>query len=269
MVAQKEALLNLQKSVWQSLEDLCAGLNVDEWNTSTDCPTWTVKDCIAHLIGIEHRLLGRDVPNVDLRDTSHLRNDQGFKNEVDVVSRRSNTVEELMQEFRNVNSERLIILESQSDFGSAAESPIGQGSVADQVSVRLFDCWIHEQDIRRAIGKQGNLSGPVAEHSFQRIANVMPYVFGKKVNAPEGSSVKFKIHGAHSFDIRVKVVEKRAVLVPELPQATIKLEMGSEAFLCLACGRWDPDTAITDGRVVIKGEESFGVLIVQKMNYMV
>jgi uncharacterized protein (TIGR03083 family) len=105
--------------VWQSLEDLCSSLNTDDWNTSTDCPTWTVKDCIAHLIGIEHRLLGRDVPNVDLRDTSHLRNDQGFKNEVDVVSRRSNTVEELIQEFRNVNSERIIILESQSDFGSA------------------------------------------------------------------------------------------------------------------------------------------------------
>ena len=101
------------------------------------------------------------------------------------------------------------------------------------------------------------------------MANVMPYVFGKKVNAPEGSSVRFKIHGPHSFDIGVKVVEKRAVLVPELPQATIKLEMGSEAFLCLACGRWDPDTAIADGRVVIKGDESFGALIVQGMNYMV
>ena len=110
MATQKEALLNLQKSVWQSLEDLCAGLNSDDWNTSTDCPTWTVKDCIAHLIGIEHRLLGWDVPNVDLLDTSHLRNDQGLKNEVDVVSRRVSTVEELMQEFRNVNSERLIII---------------------------------------------------------------------------------------------------------------------------------------------------------------
>ena len=269
MATQKEALLNLQKSVWQSLEDLCAGLNSDDWNTSTDCPTWTVKDCIAHLIGIEHRLLGWDVPNVDLPDTSHLRNDQGLKNEVDVVLRRVSTVEELMQEFRNVNSERLIILESQSDFGSAADSPIGQGSVADQVSVRIFDCWIHEQDIRRAIQKPGNLSGPVAEHSFQRIANVMPYVFGKKVNAPEGSSVRFKIYGAHSFDIGVKVVEKRAVLAPELSQATIELEMNDETFLCLACGRWDPDMAITDGRVVIKGDESFGALIAREMNYMV
>jgi uncharacterized protein (TIGR03083 family) len=269
MATQKEALLNLQKSVWQSLEDLCSSLNMDDWNTSTDCPTWTVKDCIAHLIGIEHRLLGRDVPNVDLRDTSHLRNDQGFKNEVDVASRRSNTVEELIQEFRNVNSERIIILESQSDFGSAVESPIGQVSVADQVSVRVFDCWIHEQDIRRAIGKQGNLSGPVAEHSFQRMVNVMPYVFGKKVNAPEGTSIRFKIHGAHPFDIRVKVVEKRAVLVPELSQATIELEMDNEAFLCLACGRWDPDMAIADGRIVIKGDESFGALVAQKMNYMV
>jgi uncharacterized protein (TIGR03083 family) len=269
MATQKEVLLNLQKSVWQSLEDLCAALNVDDWNTITDCPTWTVKDCISHLVGIEHRLLGRDVPNVDLQDTNHLRNDQGFKNEVDVVLRRSNTVEELIQEFRNVNAERLIVLESQSDFRSAAESPIGQGSVADQVSVRVFDCWIHEQDIRRAVGKQGNLSGSVAEHSFQRMTNVMPYVFGKKVNAPEGSSVRFKIHGAHSFDIGVKVVEKRAVLVPELSQPTIEMEMGSDAFICLACGRWDPDMAIADGRVVIKGDESFGALIAQEMIYMI
>jgi putative sterol carrier protein len=174
-----------------------------------------------------------------------------------------------MQEFRNVNSERLIILESQSDFGSAADSPIGHGSVADQVSVRIFESWIHEQDIRRAIRKQGNLSGPAAEHSFQRIANVMPYVFGKKVNAPEGSSVRFKIYGAHSFDIGVKVVEKRAVLASELSQATIELEMNDETFLCLACGRWDPDMAITDGRVVIKGDKSFGALIAREMNFMV
>ena len=162
MSHERERLIELQKSQWQSLENLCAALSLDEWEAYTDCPTWTVKDCISHLIGIEHRLLGREVPDLPLQETSHIRNDFGLQTEIDVVSRRAMIPEEVLEEFTAVNLERLKVLNGQLDFASEANSPIGKGNVADQVSVRVFDCWVHEQDIRRAIGKPGNLSGLAA-----------------------------------------------------------------------------------------------------------
>ena len=139
MSNERERLIELQKSQWKSLEKLCTSLSLDEWGADTDCPTWTVKDCIAHLVGIEHRILGRKVLDIPLSKMSHIKNEQGAKNELDVVSRRAMTPAELLGEFAEVNSERLKELNGQLDFSAEADSPIGKGNVADQVSVRVFD----------------------------------------------------------------------------------------------------------------------------------
>ena len=269
MSNERERLIELQKSQWQSLEKLCASLSLDEWEADTDCPTWTVKDCIAHLIGIEHRILGRDLPDIDLHKMCHVRNEQGAKNEMDVVARREMTPAELLEEFSEVNSERWKVLNGQLDFSVEADSPLGRGDVADQVSVRVFDCWVHEQDIRRAIGKPGNLSGLTAQHSYERMTSVMPFVFGKKVSPPEGSSVRFKIYGESSFVLNIKVEEARAQFIRDLPEPTIYLEMDCETFMCLSCGRWDPDKVLGDRKVLIQGDQHLGISIVKNMNFMV
>ncbi len=269
MSNKRERLIELQKSQWKSLEKLCTSLSLDEWGADTDCPTWTVKDCIAHLVGIEHRILGREVLDICLDEMSHIKNEQGAKNELDVVSRRTMTPVALLEEFAEVNAERLKVLNGQLDFTAKADSPIGKGNVADQVSVRVFDCWVHEQDIRRAIQKPGNLSGLTAQHSYERINSVMPFVFGKKVGAPEGSSVRFKIYGESSFVLNIKVHEGRARLITDLPEPTIYLEMDCETFMCLSCGRWNPDKVLTDHKVSIQGDQNLGVSTVKNMNYMV
>ena len=266
---ERDTLIALLESEWKSLEELSTALTIEEWNTPTDCPNWTVRDCLAHLIGIEHRLLGRNVQTVILQDTSHVRNEQGRKNEIDVVSRRSDTIEDILKEFRNVNSERLAVLNSQSDFQSEADSPAGKGTFADQVSVRIFDCWIHEQDIRRAVGKPGNLTGLVAELSYERIIKVMPFVFGKKVGAPEGSSARFRINGEFCRDVQVQIENGRGSLVPELSEPTTKLTMDFETFVCLSCGRWDPQMTLKDRKVLIQGDLELGTSLVMEMNYMV
>ena len=269
MPNERERLIELQKSQWQSLEKLCTSLSLDEWEVDTDCPTWTVKDCIAHLVGIEHRILGREVPDMPLDEMCHIRNEQGAKNEIDVVSRRAMTPAEVLEEFSEVNSERLKMLNGQLDFAAEADSPIGKGNVADQVCVRVFDCWVHEQDIRRAIGKQGNLLGLAAQHSYERMTSVMPFVVGKKAGAPERSSVRFKIYGESSFVVNIRVDEGRARLVKELSEPTIELEMDCEVFMCLCCGRWDPDKILSDRKVLIQGDRHLGISIVKNMNYMV
>ena len=69
--------------------------------------------------------------------------------------------------------------------------------------------------------------------------------------------------------MNIRVDEGRARLVKELLEPTIELEMDCEVFMCLSCGRWDPDKVLSGRKVLIQGDQHFGVSIVKNMNYMV
>ena len=50
---------------------------------------------------------------------------------------------------------------SEEEMDTVGWSPVGEVPYRQFMRVRLFDCWMHEQDIRRAVGKPGHLEGPV------------------------------------------------------------------------------------------------------------
>ena len=43
--------MELSKVEYQRLSDLLASLEGDDWDQQTDCPAWTVKDMVGHLLG--------------------------------------------------------------------------------------------------------------------------------------------------------------------------------------------------------------------------
>ena len=51
---------------------------------------------------------------------------------------------------------------------------------------RPFDLWMHEQDIRRATGRPGNLDTAGAAHATGVCARSLGYVLGKRAHAPGG-----------------------------------------------------------------------------------
>ena len=269
LVEERESLIRLQTEVWDSIDNLCTSLKRKEWDSTTDCPGWSVKDCVSHLIGIEHRLLGRPVPEHVPKNTKHVNNDLGLRNEIDVDLRRSCSINTILDEFREVTSERVKTLHRQQDFSEKADSPIGTGSITDLLSIRIFDCWIHEQDIRRAIRKPGNLSGNAATHSFRRIDRTMPYVIGKKSKVEEGKSVKFAITGYTANNFVVAVESGRAKVTEGHVSPTVSLSMECEDYLILTCGREPPINLIDSGRVFIRGDVHLGQSIVRQMNFMI
>ena len=151
----------------------------------TDCPGWSVQDNLSHIIGTEAMLLGRDAPAHEPGEKPWIRNPIGASNEIQVDYRRSWPPEKVLDEFREVTAERIAALEKLSDDELAADSwtPIGPGTVRDLLAIRVMDCWVHEQDIRRAVGKPGGLDGPVADHAFGRHRGAIPFVVGKKAGA--------------------------------------------------------------------------------------
>ena len=92
--------------VWVSLVTACEKLKPTEWVLATDCPGWTVKDQLSHLIGIERLLLG-DPPPPPLDDVpDHVSNAFGELNEAWVAARRAVPGHEVLDEFIEITNRR-------------------------------------------------------------------------------------------------------------------------------------------------------------------
>ncbi len=269
-LTEDRAVVGMLEEAWGGIARVCASLGEERWLTPTELPGWSVKDVVSHVIGVESFMLGRPLPDHTPPDAPHVRNEMGRFNEVTVDFRRSMEGEEVLQEFRDVTAERLDVLRSwgEEDFDAESWTPIGPGKARDVLSTRLMDCWLHQQDIRRALGEPGGLEGDVAEHSFTRLSGGMPYVVGKKVGPPEGTTVVFDVSGAAAHPIAVVMAEGRGSPLGEIPaEPSCTLGMDLETFCCLACGRWSPDQSVD--RVTIEGDRDLGSRVLAEMNFMI
>jgi uncharacterized protein (TIGR03083 family) len=261
-------VVELQGQVFDALDQLCSTLSPAEWDLPTDCPGWTVKDNLSHIVGTEETILGRPAPDHQVDEKPYLRNPIGVNNEISVDLRRPWPPEQVLENFREVAAERMKVLRSMSsdELGGDSWTPIGPGTVRDLIAVRIMDCWVHEQDIRRATGKPGGLEGPVAEHAHMRHSTAIPFVVAKKAGAPDGSIVVVEVDGFPTFAVGVE--GKRAALLDAIPdEATVRLQMNLDTFNRLCCGRGDP-TVVAQG-VRIDGDAQLGSRIVDQMNFMI
>lgn len=268
-----QELVDRLDEVWTSLDELGAQLDQAEWELPTECPGWSVQDQLAHLAHIEGRLLGRPELDDDLPDTMpHVKNSFGRINEVFVASRRQWRGAQVLAEFHEATRGRIAVLRgmSEEEFGGESWTPMGPGTVRDLLPFRMFDSWVHEQDMRRAVGRPGDLDTPVADACLGMMAAAMPFVVGKKAAAPEGSVVVFSLTGPCGRDVVVGVVDGRARLLgsESAGEPTVRLGMSTETFARLGCGRLHGDDAIASGEVTVDGDTALGTAVVATMNYL-
>ena len=264
-------LVILMKETWDSVAELMASLSGGDWLLPTDCPGWTVKDCFAHLIGIEQRLLGHSVPSITLsnEDLTHTKNELGIENQIDVVLRRLTPTKELIEEYKFLTSERLDILDQSDSFTRKRKAPDGRTvNERELISIRILDCWVHEQDIRRAIGRPGNLSGSTATHVFSRLNKTLPFILGKKVKLKNGCTAQFVIQGDYAEIISIGSCAGRAREIDDLDNPSVGLKMNCETYLLLCCGRMSSQEAVGADKVTITGDQNLGLSILNYMNFM-
>src|SRR2546421_301861 len=145
--------------------------------------------------------------------------------------------------------------------GFAADSwtPMGPGTVTDLLRFRIFDSWVHEQDMRGALDRPGDLDSAAAAQALDMMVGVLPYIVGKKVGAPDGSTVVLVLTGPLPTTAAVEVVDGRARPVAATPaDPTVTLTLRSDEFARLACGRLDPAAALVVGSVAIDGGAALG-----------
>ena len=135
----------------------------------------------------------------------------------------------------------------------------------DLVTMRVFDCWVHEQDIRRAVGRKGNLSSQVALHCLLYIKNFMPYVVGKKAKIPEGKTILFKISDQTMESFSIGVREGRAIFLEGDPNPDTSIETSVDVFLMLACGRSKINQLLQDSDISIHGDRDLGTRVASEI----
>ena len=270
--AENVELVDLLEQVWSSMAELGRSLDEAEWKAPSECPGWTVQDNLVHITALEKFILGDPLPAEDLPDElPHVKNDIGRSNERWIESRRAWSGADALTEFVNTTDARIAQLRSLDDDGFAADSwtPMGPGTVAQLLGFRIFDSWVHEQDMRGALERPGDLDTDAARFSTGMMLDVLPYTVGKKVGPPDGSTVVLSITGPIVASAAVVMVDGRARRlepVPELPTVTVSL--ASDAYGRLACGRHDPNEALVTGVVRIEGDVDLGGALVRELNYM-
>jgi putative sterol carrier protein len=118
------------------------------------------------------------------------------------------------------------------------------------------------------VDRPGDLDGPAADAALARILITMPFVIGKQVAPPEGSTVVFDLSPPLPGRAAVRM-EGRARRLDEMPATpTVTVTTDGETFTRLACGRSDPASVLASGAVTFGGDAALGRRVVESLNFL-
>ena len=268
-----EPVIDELTEVWASIVTACAQVDDEQWGRPTECPGWSVKDNLSHLIGIERMLLGDPSPPALDRVPTHVRNSFGELNEAWVEARRQVPGAEVLAEFVDTTNRRIdaLVAMTTDEFDVVGWSPVGDVPYREFMATRVIDTWAHEQDMRRALDRPGGRNGAGEAEVLERCARTMPYVVGKKVGPPNGTSVLFSVSGVMGRHILVTVADGRAAAAPLPPTTppTVTLTMDQDEFWRRCYGRLGPDDVGSAGPVAIEGDVDLGRRVLASMAFMI
>ncbi|HEX5569211.1 MAG TPA: maleylpyruvate isomerase family mycothiol-dependent enzyme [Streptomyces sp.] len=235
----------------EAISELVSPLVEGEWNRATDCPGWSIRDVVSHIIGMECEMLGDPRPIHSLpRDLFHVKDETSRRVEVQVDVRRCHTAPEMTSELEYTIIRRSRQMRNEKrDPSAKVMYPLGWETTLEQaLRLRAFDVWVHEQDLRRALGQPGNLDSPGAVIARDVLLQGLPKVVAKDAGAPPHSAVVVDVTGPLEFMRTVRVDgEGRGTVDGSVslgPAVTLTLDW--QTYFRLACGRVRPAAVRND-----------------------
>ena len=264
----QERLAGYVEVWWSAVQDFVAVLEqvpVEQWTTPTDLPGWDVRACAAHTAHLESILSGNPEETADVGEPPHVRGFLGLYTEIGVVNRCEHGPEQIISEIREVTTRRHQALLAEPPTDATAKPEIVFGGVPWSWDVLLrnrpLDVWMHEQDVRRAVGLPGGLDSIAAQHTTDYLAESFGFVVAKKAGAPAGTTAVLTIEGSEpiAFTVNDAGRGERLAAAPATP--TVALRTDRASFVLLAGGRRAP----APDAVTIDGDQSLGRQILDAM----
>ncbi|WP_392543965.1 maleylpyruvate isomerase family mycothiol-dependent enzyme [Oryzobacter telluris] len=238
----------------------------------TDCPGWTVLDQVAHVAGAEALSAGDPTPDLDVSGHPHVRHDFGALMEKFVEARRGRSLEEVLDELEERLEERLAVFAADDDWTTrTVAGPFGPTTFPALLRIRSFDVWVHEQDLREALGRPGGLDTAAASLAMTFLFDALPRMVARDAEVPPGNAVVVELTGPTVGRAGVRVEERdgKALGIPlftgdadEHPDVvTTSLTMSTQVAGRLLGGRRAPE----DLHVVVQGDEEVARRVLTSM----
>ena len=192
-------LVDAYEQTARAVIDLGQTLSARDFERPTECPGWTVKDQFSHIAGLEGWLDGAKPPRLDLGDLSdlpHVKNEQGEFIELFVQERRSREGADIVGELEDILQSRLAMLrDAEITEDTAVRGPFGRTTAMKMLTLRTIDIWVHEQDIRTATGRPGDLDTAAAAMFTRAVIDVFPRIVAHDAKVPVGHAVILDVSG--------------------------------------------------------------------------
>ena len=191
----------------------------------------------------------------------------GVYTEMGPLARADWSTDAIVDELESSAATRLKELLADPPTDASAAPPVTPGGIGwdwgTLLSNRPLDVWMHEQDIRRAVGRPGGLDSPAAAHTVGVFARGLPFVVGKRVAPAPGTTVVLDVTGPAPVHTAVVVASdgRAARLQGDPDDPTVTLRLDTESYVVLAGGRRAP----SDVPVEMEGDHELGARVVSSL----
>ncbi|MBY0477337.1 MAG: maleylpyruvate isomerase N-terminal domain-containing protein [Chitinophagaceae bacterium] len=260
----------------QQLIALLKSLSAAEWNQRTIAKLWTVKDIAAHLLDTNLRTLSL------ARDQHTLSPETDINNYNDLVTYLNQLNADWVKAAKRISPQLIIdLLEYSGNQCSAywqqldlyADAVFSVAWAGEQQSKNWFhiareytEKFIHQQQIRDAVNKQGIVTKELFYPFIQTFMQALPYTY-RNVEAPEGTVVKvtistdiggswFIVKTTNNWEFTTKTNDSIAAHISIDPQTAWKL--------------FSKGLSASQARplVVIEGDEALGAIALTMISVM-
>ncbi len=267
-MSDRERLAGYVDVWWEAIDSFVALLEElppEAWSMTTDLPGWDVHACAAHTAHLEAVLSGAPEETLEIEAGPHIRSLAQAYTEQGVISRRDATPDELINEIRASATKRRTFLLTDPPDDASELPPRTPGDIPwtweTLLRNRPLDVWMHEQDVRRAVGRPGGLDTAPAQHTTAYLLEGMGMVLAKRAAAPPGSTLVVAIEGSEPAAFGISDTGRGGPLAGLPADPTVELAMDRETFVVLAGGRRPADGV----RLLVAGDADLGRRILAGM----
>jgi uncharacterized protein (TIGR03083 family) len=270
-IVDRDRIVGLLEEEFVAVSDLAHQLDPDQWDSPSCLPGWSVQDVLSHMVGTEMMLSGHPAPVADISHLDHLANPVARANEVWVESMRPLAGRDVASRWEEVTARRRATLEAttQADFDAPSWTPVGNDETYGRfMRIRHFDCFMHEHDIRFALGWPSRPDPEAEDSCLDEVATGIGYIVGRRAGLPDGSRVAIELTGPAARTFYAEV-DGRARVVDDLdgpPTVGIGLPVG--LFLRLTGGRRDGPSG-PGGEVRLSGDTDLARRLAENLAFTI